>query len=60
MIRIGLLLLLSLSALQSAWAESNFPAPVEGDRRRQEFPLQVERSAARAAAALPDRRQART
>src|SRR5688500_7544233 len=31
MIRIGLLLLLSLSALSSAWAQANFPAPVEGD-----------------------------
>ena len=31
MVRIGLLLLLSLSALPAAWVEAGFPAPVEGD-----------------------------
>ena len=31
MIRVGLLLLLSLSALSTAWAQTSFPAPVEGD-----------------------------
>ncbi|GFE90065.1 alpha/beta fold hydrolase [Steroidobacter agaridevorans] len=31
MIRVGLLLLLSLSVLPGAWAQTSFPAPVEGD-----------------------------